>query len=163
MVTFSAGAMRFTYRVGAVVVREGHVLLMRNLSEDYWFTPGGRVELGETAQAAVAREMAEEIGVAGRIERLLWVNENFFRLGYFSHHELVLYFLVSLQDQAHRDFSAKFYCEEPGGARFEVVWHQLEALKIIRLVPGFLSKALVDLPKTVEHIIQADEPASRMQ
>ena len=47
MATFSAGAMQFTYRVGAVVVREGHVLLMRNLSEDYWFTPGGRVELGK--------------------------------------------------------------------------------------------------------------------
>jgi hypothetical protein len=47
MVTFSVGATRFTYRVAAVVVREGHVLLMRNLAEDYWFTPGSRVELGK--------------------------------------------------------------------------------------------------------------------
>jgi ADP-ribose pyrophosphatase YjhB (NUDIX family) len=68
MVAFSAGAMQFTYRVGAVVVREGHVLLIRNLSEDYWFTPGGRVELGGTAQAAVAREIAEEIW-SGRSSR----------------------------------------------------------------------------------------------
>ena len=160
MVTFSAGAMRFTYRVAAVVVREGHVLLMRNLAEDCWFTPGGRVELGETAQAAVAREMAEEIGAAGRIERLMWVNENFFRLGDTSHHELALYFLVSLTDEAHRAFSAKSYCEEPGGARFEVVWHRLEALKTIRVVPGFLTKALVDLPSTVEHIVHIDEAAT---
>ncbi|MBV8140095.1 MAG: NUDIX domain-containing protein [Deltaproteobacteria bacterium] len=160
MVTFSAGGIRFSYRVGAVVVREGQVLLMRNLAEDYWFTPGGRVEFGETAPAAVAREMTEEIGAAGRIERLIWVNENFFRLGDTSHHELALYFLVSLPEAAHRDFSVRSYCEEAGGSRFEVVWHELEALKTIRLVPGFLTEALTDLPSTAVHIVQVDEPAS---
>ena len=116
--------------------------------------------MGKTAQAAVAREMAKELGEAGRIERLIWFNENFFRLGKTFYHELALYFLVSLPDAAHRDFSVRSYCEEPGGSRFEVVWHQLDALKTIRLVPGFLSKALTDLPSTAEHIVQIDEAAS---
>jgi len=56
MVTFKEGSSRFTYRVGAVVLRQGHVLLMRSVGEDVWFVPGGRVELGETAKDAVARE-----------------------------------------------------------------------------------------------------------
>jgi 8-oxo-dGTP pyrophosphatase MutT (NUDIX family) len=81
MITFIAGPWRFTYRVGAIVIRSGHVLLTRNVSEDYWFTPGGRVEIGESAQTAIEREITEELGVNGRIERLLWTNENFFRIG----------------------------------------------------------------------------------
>ena len=68
MVTFSAGAMRFTYRVGAVVVREGHVLLMRNLSEDYWFTPGGRVELEGKQRKPLLREKWQK--------RLEWQDES---------------------------------------------------------------------------------------
>jgi catechol 2,3-dioxygenase-like lactoylglutathione lyase family enzyme len=56
MVTFKEGSSRFTYRVGAVALRQGHVLLMRSVGEDVWFVSGGRVELGETAKDAVARE-----------------------------------------------------------------------------------------------------------
>ena len=57
MVTFTVGPWRFTYRVGAIVLREEHVLLTRNLSESYWFTPGGRVEIGESAHTAIDREI----------------------------------------------------------------------------------------------------------
>jgi len=71
MITFTAGLWRFTYRVGAIVMREGRVLLTRNVAEDYWFTPGGRVEIGESAHAAIEREIDEELGVRGRIQRLL--------------------------------------------------------------------------------------------
>src|ERR1700722_335504 len=49
MVTFTVGSWHFTYRVGAIVLREGHILLTRNLSENYWFTPGGRGEMGQSA------------------------------------------------------------------------------------------------------------------
>ena len=114
MVTFTVGSWHFTYRVGAIVLREGHVLLTRNLSENYWFTPNGRVEIGESAHAAIDREIKEELGVTGRIDRLLWSSENFFRMGEISHHEIALYFLVTLPDDAHPDLSAKFHCEENG-------------------------------------------------
>jgi ADP-ribose pyrophosphatase YjhB (NUDIX family) len=157
MLTFSVGAWRFTYRVGAIVMRDGYVLLTRNLSDNYWFTPGGRVELGESANTAIAREITEELGVTGRIERLLWTNENFFRLGETMHHELALYFLVTLPDDAHADLSAKFACEEADGARFEFAWHPIDKLPGIRLVPGFLTDALANLPDTAQHIVYVDD------
>ena len=51
--------------VGAAVVRRGAVLAARRTSPPEaagrWELPGGKVEPGETAEAAVVREIAEEL------------------------------------------------------------------------------------------------------
>jgi 8-oxo-dGTP diphosphatase len=67
--------------VGAVVLREGRVLLVRRAgrpSWGKWSLPGGLVELGETTAEAVCREIAEEcscqirlVGVCGVIDRIV--------------------------------------------------------------------------------------------
>lgn len=53
--------------VGAVIVDErGHVVLIKRRYEPLagrWSLPGGAVELGETLEAGVAREMLEETGL----------------------------------------------------------------------------------------------------
>jgi len=57
-----------------ILPREGRVLLGRRTIEPrrgYWTLPGGYVELGESAEEAVAREAAEEMGIEVRVERLL--------------------------------------------------------------------------------------------
>lgn len=41
----------------------GQVLLVRRADDGYWELPGGRIEVGESASAAVVREVAEETGV----------------------------------------------------------------------------------------------------
>src|SRR5262245_55753320 len=76
MIVFDVGSWRFNYRVGAIIIRDGHVLLMRMGANDFWFVPGGRVEAGETARLALEREITEELGVTGEVGRLLWANEN---------------------------------------------------------------------------------------
>ena len=43
-------------------------------------------------------------------------------MGEISHHEIALYFLVTLPDDAHPDLSAKFHCEESG------IWFEFAAL-----------------------------------
>lgn len=55
--------------VGAIVVRDGHVLLVRRgqaPSKGLWAIPGGRVELGETLKEAAEREIFEETGLTIR-------------------------------------------------------------------------------------------------
>lgn len=55
--------------IGAVVIRNGAVLLVRRSkppSEGLWAIPGGSVELGESLQQAAERELFEETGVRVR-------------------------------------------------------------------------------------------------
>jgi mutator protein MutT len=52
--------------VGAVIVIEGNVVLIRRRFEPLagqWSLPGGAVELGETLEDTVVREMREEVGL----------------------------------------------------------------------------------------------------
>jgi ADP-ribose pyrophosphatase YjhB (NUDIX family) len=51
--------------IGAVIVHEGRVVLVKRRFDPLagqWSIPGGAVEVGETLDACVAREMAEETG-----------------------------------------------------------------------------------------------------
>ena len=52
--------------VGAVILQTGKVVLVKRKYEPLagqWSLPGGRLELGETLEAGLAREMAEETGL----------------------------------------------------------------------------------------------------
>ena len=52
--------------VGAVIVQDGKVLVVKRKYEPLagqWSLPGGTLELGETLQEGVAREMREETGL----------------------------------------------------------------------------------------------------
>lgn len=52
--------------VGGVIVEDGRVVLIRRKYEPlkgHWSLPGGMVEIGETLETALAREMLEETGL----------------------------------------------------------------------------------------------------
>ena len=52
--------------VGAVIMQSGKVVLVKRRFEPLagqWSLPGGRLELGETLEAGLAREMLEETGL----------------------------------------------------------------------------------------------------
>jgi ADP-ribose pyrophosphatase YjhB (NUDIX family) len=56
--------------VGGVVIEEGRALLIRRGSEPLlgqWSIPGGTLELGESLQQGVARELLEETGLQVRV------------------------------------------------------------------------------------------------
>jgi 8-oxo-dGTP diphosphatase len=67
--------------VGGVVIDDGRTLLIRRGSaplKGEWSIPGGLLEVGETIEQGVARELAEETGLEVRVIELIEVFERIF-------------------------------------------------------------------------------------
>lgn len=64
-------------RAGALIVRDGKLLMVKS-GRGYYYSVGGRLKFGETAEDAVVREVFEETGVKLKAARLAFVQENYF-------------------------------------------------------------------------------------
>jgi 8-oxo-dGTP diphosphatase len=67
--------------VGGVIIENGRALLIRRGSEPLrgeWSIPGGTLELGESLQEGVARELREETGLEVRVLDLIEVFDRIF-------------------------------------------------------------------------------------
>jgi ADP-ribose pyrophosphatase YjhB (NUDIX family) len=156
MITFRQGHHQFNYRIVGVAVQQRHILLHQAEGEPFWTLPGGRAEFGEDARHTLKREMLEEIGATIEIIRLLWLVENFFNYDGADYHEIALYFLMHFPDDAR--YSGSFTGAE-GELKLTYRWFPLntELLSGLPLLPAFLQTSLLQLPETIEHIVQRDE------
>lgn len=113
--------------VGAVVVRDGRLLLVRRgrgVGAGRWSLPGGRVQPGESLAAAVARELAEETGLRGSIGPLCGVAE---RIGHGWHYVILDYWVDAPRGEA-----------VAGDDAADVAWADRAALDRLDLVAQLL-------------------------
>jgi 8-oxo-dGTP diphosphatase len=64
---------QFRVAVSALLFDECRVLLAHRRDIDWWNLPGGGMELGETVEEAVKREVLEETGLEVEVEQLVGV------------------------------------------------------------------------------------------
>jgi len=83
--------------VGAVLIHEGRVLLIRRGKEPLrgrWVVPGGTVELGETLEQALVREVEEETGLIVRPREIVAVFDRIQReSGQVDYHYVIVDYL----------------------------------------------------------------------
>ena len=86
-------------RVGAIILKGEKFLMVRSGQSGYFYSVGGRIKFGETAEEAVVREVYEETGTRMEIDHLGFVMENYFiadsekRLGK-EYYELSFFFYM---------------------------------------------------------------------
>lgn len=157
--TFRMKTGTFNYRVGAIILHGGRLLLMKNSEEPYYYSVGGRVRFNETTEEAVRREVREEIGIDLEIDRFLFFQEQFFdgKVTGTHIHELGVYYLM--KDSGVLDNMERLTCRSvtARGVAEELVWLPLNEIHKYYLVPESVAARLQNLPEHPEHLIEIDE------
>lgn len=122
--------------VRAVIVADNRVLVARKPGATHTFLPGGHIEPGEPAAGALLRELREELGATGRVERFLGAVEHGWTTPLGATHELNLLFLVA---------AAGLEAPTPPTPRephLQFFWQPLDRLDEARLEPWILRTVL---------------------
>lgn len=120
--------------VGAIVIEEGRVLLVRRGHDPlrgYWSIPGGAVNAGEKLEEAACRELLEETGIRGEPLFLAAVFERMMpdsRGAVEYHYVLIDYVCRVAGGEA-----------APGDDADELGWFALDAARKLKMTPGTLA------------------------
>jgi ADP-ribose pyrophosphatase YjhB (NUDIX family) len=113
-------------RVGdEILVFRGHDPVK---NETYYRPLGGTIEFGEHSEAAVRRELREELGVTVAAAQLLGVIENRFVVNGQPGHELDFVYLVSV-DELERLRNDPIVAAEADGSPLTCLWMPLAAFR----------------------------------
>ena len=143
----------FRYRAAAIIVEDGCVLFAGNENEDYLYSIGGAVHMGETAEDAVRREVFEETGVDYAIDHLAVIHENFFNentgsLKGMECHEIALYYLM--RPRGTKALNSDSYTM---GVKETMHWIPIENIGQHKAFPTFLKDYLLSDHDGIEHIV----------
>ena len=146
-ISYQTGHEKFNYRVCAMILANGKILAMHDQRSPYYYLPGGRVQMGETAEDAVLRELWEELGIRAKIDRPLWLNQGFFTedVDGLRYHELCIYFLMDVRDTDLLERGEAFTAKE-GKRTHTFEWLSFERLEKEYFYPLFLKKDIFHLP-----------------
>ena len=113
-ISFVSGQEKFNYRVCAIILSGNRILAMHDERSPYYYLPGGRVRMGETAEHAVVREVEEELNIKSKIVRPLWLNQGFFTedVDKLNYHEICLYFLMDVSETGLLEKGERFTLHE---------------------------------------------------
>lgn len=146
-ISFKCNDQRFNYRVCAMIISNNRILAMQDERSPYYYLPGGRVGMGETAEHAIIREVQEELGITPDIIRPLWLNQAFFTedVDHLRYHELCIYYLMDVTATDLLERGDTFTVPE-GRHNHIFKWLEFSRLQDEYFYPLFLKKEIYNLP-----------------
>lgn len=149
-ITFRTDAGTFNFRAAAIIVHDGKLLVLRDEGILHDYLPGGRIHLREPAEAALSRELREELDISLPPHRLVFMAESFFTLNTQHYHEVCLYYLMDAPEELLVRGDA--FTRVEGREIHHFRWVDFAALRDMDFFPIFLKERICSLPDTPEFI-----------
>jgi len=151
---------KFNYRVGAIIIHDGKLLMVKNSGTDFYYTVGGRVKFGESARETLAREALEETGEPLEVDKLAFIHENFFNHEDFYNndtaqihfHEVCMFFLMKPYDKMGE--IRQSFAEDYG--EVSIHWLPIDKLGEYTIYPEFFKTELAKQHTHVRYIVTRD-------
>ena len=139
-------------RVGAIIIKDGKLLMVGNELSDYLYSVGGRIKMGETAKEAVIREILEETGIKMEIDRLGFVHENYFYGDAPSNfgkliYEISFFFYMKVPS----DFKPISNSFTENNSKEYLRWISLD--EDVKMYPDFFKTELKNPTDTIKHFV----------
>ncbi len=156
MITYKDGEYRFNFRVAGLIFNNNRLLVHRMKKDDFYALPGGRAEMMENTELTIVREMKEELNVDVKVDRLLWIGEQFFEHEDQKFHELCFYYSLECNDKNLNTQNSVFETIEDG-REFEFKWVPVNQLKDEVFYPLFIKDRILELPKSIEKFVEVED------
>ena len=155
-ISFKTDEGRFNYRVAGIIIHNNKLLIMKDERSPYYYIPGGRVAINELSEDAIVREIREELNADVKVNRMLWVNENFFheeRLGE-KFHEICFYYLLDIIDDKLLNEDNEFMRKDTENQNLTFCWKDLNKIKDLNIYPLLVKNNILALPQAIEHVVE---------
>jgi len=150
--TIKVASGTFNYRVGAIIIDDNEILMVKNSGDSFFYTVGGRVQFGESAHDAILREAYEETQLRLEVDRLAYIHENFFTMDSTgeAYHEICMFFLMKPNGLV-RTMKQNSFQEVYGDVTYH--WLPINELEGLHLYPEFFKTELVRLSSSTKYVI----------
>lgn len=134
----------FKFRVAGILEHNGKYLFVKMDSNNFYCLPGGHVEIGESTDKAVCREMEEELGFKIIPKKLLGIGQNFYTKNGKVFHELGYYYLVNAKnaDDVNPENYVRTEIDKGVLKYLEFIWLKKEDLDATPFRPAFVKELL---------------------
>lgn len=140
-ITIDVDDYKLNVRAAGVMIHNGKVLVHKNVNSDYYALIGGRVEIGESSEDTIKREIKEELGKDIKITEYISTIENFFEIKGSKYHEIM--FVYGIEFINEEDKKIDYVMKNIEGKDYlQYEWIELDRIEEYTLLPKVLKEVL---------------------
>lgn len=130
---------KLNIRAGGILIHNNKVLTHRDVNKDHYCLPGGRVEIGESSEETIKREIQEELGKKVEILGYAATIENFFEMQNKKYHEIYFLYRIEFADEEDKKINYTMHNSE-GKEYLQYEWIDIDRIDEYNLLPKCLKE-----------------------
>lgn len=152
--TLDVENFKLNIRAGGVIIHNNKLLVHKNINKGHYCLPGGRVEIGESSDKTIVREIKEELGKNVEIIDYISTVENFFTMNNKNYHEIYFIYKLEFQDEDDKNIEHIMHNIE-GKEYLQYEWLDLNKIEQYNILPSCL-KEILKCDKSLKHFVHND-------
>ena len=134
---------KLNIRACAIIIHDNKLLVHNNVNESHVALVGGRVEIGESSEQTIKREIMEEMGKEIEILEYVSTIENFFDADDMPYHEIMFVYRVDFKNEEDKKIVETIRNVE-GEDELRYDWIDLDKIDEYPLKPNILKNMIIN-------------------